>query len=106
MGRTLIWIDDSLAKKLEILNDTVELKENDIKSIVKELKNDIENIGECIDEDVVSFRYHAQKVRDSYKKVVDEEIEKTNELWETMDKLRTETRERLNKTRELTASIK
>lgn len=106
MGRTLIWIDDNLAKKLEIIDDVVKLTDNDIKDIIKGLKDNISVLDETIDEDVVSFRYHAQKVRDSYKKVVDEEIDKTNELWEQLDVLRSETRNKLDKTRELTKSIK
>jgi len=106
MGRTLIWIDDNLAKKLEIIDDVVKLTDNDIKDIIKNLKDSISVLDETIDEDVVSFRYHAQKVRDSYKKVVDEEIDKTNELWEQLDVLRSETRNKLDKTRELTKSIK
>lgn len=105
MGRTLIWIDDNLAKKLEIIDDVVKLTDNDIKDIIKGLKDNISVLDETIDEDVVSFRYHAQKVRDSYKKVVEEEIDKTNELWEQLDTLRFETSNKLDKTKELTKSI-
>lgn len=106
MARTLVWVDERFAKELEMIDDVAKINEEDIKKFIGWLKSDIENMKECLDDDVVAFRNHAAQVRTAYQKVVEEEIQKTGELWEKMEYLRAETKEKLDKTRELTQSTK
>lgn len=95
MGNKMIWIDEKLADKLEIINDVVKIQDEDINKIIKRLAEDTNLMTECLDENVLRFKLHAQQTRDSYKKVVEEEIEKTYELWEKCDELRSETKDKI-----------
>ncbi len=105
MGKTLVWIDENIAKKLQIIDEVAEIKDKDLKKIIQQLKDDIDTMKECVSEDVIDFRYYAQQVRDSYKKVVEEELQKTYELWEQLSKLRIETKNKLGLIQDLTQSI-
>lgn len=92
MGNKMIWIEEDLAAKLEIINDVVKIKNEDIDKIIKKLADDTSTMSECLDENVLRFKLHAQQVRDNYEKVVNEEIEKTYDLWEKCEELRKETK--------------
>ena len=106
MGKVFAWIGEDLAKRLKFVDDTVELSETDIKRIIKDLRDEISLMDECLEEDVISFRHHAQRVRNSYKQVADEEIRATQDMWESLHTLRCETQKRIEQSRELTQSIK
>jgi hypothetical protein len=71
----MIFIEEELAGKLEIINDVVKINNDDINKIIKRLADDTTLMSECLDENVLRFKLHAQQTRDAYKKVV-EEIEK------------------------------
>lgn len=105
-GKVLVWVDANIAHKLKVVNDVLNIKEEEIKPMIQKLKDDISDMEDWLDDDLASFRLHAQKARNTYKKVVEEEMEATYELWEKMSDLRSETREKLDKTRELTKSVK
>lgn len=75
MSTRMIFIEEELAGKLEIINDVVKINNDDINKIIKRLADDTTLMSECLDENVLRFKLHAQQTRDAYKKVV-EEIEK------------------------------
>lgn len=96
MGNKMIWIEEDLAAKLEIINDVVKIKNEDIDKIIKKLADDTSIMSECLDENVLRFKLHAQQVRDNYEKVVNEEVEKTYELWKRCEELRKETKGKIS----------
>lgn len=106
MTRKIMWVDEELVNKITMLDEITEITSVQTKDLIKEFKDDIETYSDCMDEDLLQFRAHAEKVRNTYKKVVDEEIEVTYELWNSLDKKRCETHKKLEESRELSKSIK
>ncbi|MBU5331753.1 hypothetical protein KQI61_06050 [Anaerocolumna aminovalerica] len=97
MGQKMIWIDESLAAKLEIVNDVAKLKtDGDLDKVIKMLTDDTNNMSECLDENALRFKLHAQQTRDNYEKVVKEEVDKTYELWEKCEDLRDDARKKID----------
>jgi hypothetical protein len=97
MGNKMVWIDEALASKLEIVNDVAKLKtDGDIDKVIKMLTDDTNTMAECLDENALRFKLHAQQTRDNYEKVIKEEIEKTYELWEKCEDLRADVRKKID----------
>lgn len=97
MGNKMVWIDETLAAKLEIINDVAKLKtDGDLDKVIKMLTDDTNTMAECLDENALRFKLHAQQTRDNYEKVVKEEIDKTYELWEKCDDLRDDVRNKID----------
>ena len=106
MSKELLWVEKSLIQKLKLLDEVEEIKEKDIKDVIKKFNEDItEIITDNIDSNVLNLRLKAQQIRDSYENVVNEEIEKTNELWEQLDEKRYEINSKLNNMRDRVNSI-
>lgn len=101
MGKKFVWVSEELIGELEDVDLTFE---NMVK-IITGFQKEINTMTECVDENVVGFRYHAQKVRDDYKKVVEEELAKTYELWEQMNQLRNEASQKLQEVVGVTKTI-
>lgn len=96
MGKTYIYVDDAIAGKIELLEDILKLKGEDISKAIEKLANDTDSIKTYnIDTKLLELKLHAQRVRDEYKKCVDEEIEKTSILWEECDARICESRTKL-----------
>lgn len=86
MGKTYIYVDEAIAGKIELIEDILKLKGEDISKAIEKLANDTDAIKtDNIDTTLLELKLHAQRVRDEYKKCVDEEIEKTSILWEECD---------------------
>lgn len=86
MGKTYIYVDEEIAGKIELIEDILKLKGEDISKAIEKLANDTDAIKtDNIDTTLLELKLHAQRVRDEYKKCVDEEIEKTSILWEECD---------------------
>ena len=97
MGNKMVWIDESLAAKLEIVNDVAKLKtDGDLDKVIKMLTDDTNTMAECLDENALRFKLHAQQTRDNYEKVVKEEVDKTYELWEKCEDLRADVRNKID----------
>lgn len=97
MGNKMVWIDETLAAKLEIVNDVAKLKtDGDLDKVIKMLTDETNNMAECLDENTLRFKLHAQQTRDNYEKVIKEEVDKTYELWEKCDDLRADARKKID----------
>lgn len=97
MGNKMIWVDEYLASKLEIVNDVAKLKtDGDLAKVIKKLEDDISTMAECLDENVLRFKLHSQQTRDSYEKTVQEEVDKTYELWEKCEDLRSDAKKKID----------
>ncbi|HSQ90228.1 hypothetical protein [Romboutsia sp.] len=105
MSRELLWIDKSLVSKLKLLEETDEIMEQDLKQYIKDFKDGIEQLGEDIDSNVLDIRVKAQRARESYKNVVETEIESINEMWEQLDSKRYEAYKTLKSAKESIDSI-
>ncbi|MFD1402038.1 hypothetical protein [Robinsoniella peoriensis] len=111
MAKELIWVESEVASKIEIIQDILKLKGEDISKAIDKLANDTNCITtDNIDTSLLEIKLHAAKVRDTYKELVDKEIEETNVLWEACDERicesRTKIRQVENTFRELSSSIK
>lgn len=106
MDTELVFVPKDLMGNIRALGDITELTKEHMYEIIKTAKKEIESYNYCLDEDVLQFRVHAERVRNSYKITVEEEIEKTRELWATLDKTRYETHLTLERTENITKNIK
>lgn len=111
MAKELIWVEAELVPKIEIIQDILKLKGEDISKAIDKLANDTSCITtDTIDTSLLEIKLHAAKVRDTYKELVDKEIEETGKLWEDCDSRIYESRTKIkqveNSFRELSSSIK
>lgn len=84
MGQKIVWIDEDLVGKVDLIQDICRLKGEDLDKIIEDLKQDDKLSLEGIDDTLIEIKHHAKKVRDEYKECADAEIEKTTELWEDL----------------------
>lgn len=101
----MIWIDEELAGKLEIINDVAKVNNEDLDKVIKRLSDETNTMSECLDENVLRFKLHAKQVRDNYKKVVDEELDQTYRLWEECEEKRDEVDKKVKATLPVIKSI-
>lgn len=84
--REYVWIPKKLLPKWEFVKDILKLKGEDIQKAIDELSGETTSLTtDNLDTTLLEIKLHAQKVRDTYKSCVDEELEKTNRLWEECD---------------------
>lgn|SRR5574344_1200088 len=84
--REYVWIPKKLLPKWEFVKDILKLKGEDIQKAIDELSGETSVLTtDNLDTTLLEMKLHAQKVRDQYKQCVDEELEKTNSLWEECD---------------------
>lgn len=110
MAKELIWVEAELVPKIEIIQDILKLKGEDISKAIDKLANDTSCITtDSIDTSLLEIKLHAAKVRDTYKELVDKEIEETGKLWEDCDgriyESRTKIKQVENSFRELSSII-
>lgn len=86
-GKDLVWVDKRLVPQIEFIEDVLKLKKDDIQKEIDKLVDSTQALTtDNIDTSLLELKLHAQKVRNEYKKTVDEELEKTDKLWEECDK--------------------
>ena len=86
MDKELVWLDKNIASKIDVLQDVVRLRGEEIDKVISRLTDTTKLLTtDSIDTTLLEMKLHAQKVRDTYKQTVDEELEKTNTLWEECD---------------------
>lgn len=81
------YIDDKIEPYLDILIDCVKLNGEGIEEQVKKITDETELMGQCLEDNFLSFKLHSKKVRDEYEKVVTEELQKSEKVWEKCDRL-------------------
>ena len=85
-GKDLVWVKKELIPQLEFIEDILKLKKDDIQKEIDKLVDSTQTLTtDNIDTSLLELKLHAQKVRDEYKKTVDDELEKTDKLWEDCD---------------------
>ena len=78
-----VWIPKKLLPRWEFIMDILKLRGEDIQNAINKLSDDTTCLTtDNLDTTLLEMKLHAQKVRDQYKQCVDEELEKTNDLWE------------------------
>lgn len=82
-----VYVDKRIVPHLEILQDILKLRCDDIDKIVKGIINDTEALDENLEDNFLQFKLHAKKVRECYKAAVDEQLEKSEKLWTECDEL-------------------
>ena len=92
-----IHIDDKIEPYLDILIDCIKLNGKDIEKQVKRITEETDTMGECLEDNFLAFKLHSKKVRDEYEKAVNEELEKSETVWEKCDNLIHESRPRIEK---------
>ena len=84
--REYVWIPKKLLPKWEFVKDVLKLKGEDIQKAIDELSGETTCLTtDNLDTTLLEMKLHAQKVREMYKSCVDEELKKTNKLWEECD---------------------
>lgn len=84
--KDLVWVKKELIPQLEFIEDILKLKKDDIQKEIDKLVDSTQTLTtDNIDTSLLELKLHAQKVRDEYKKTVDDELEKTDKLWEDCD---------------------
>lgn len=97
MGKEIIWVDSEIAGKVELLADIVKLRGEELNKVIQELADDTNALTtDNLDTALLEMKLHAAKVRDTYKNAVDEELEKTNKLWEECDEKITKSRTKIS----------
>lgn len=97
--KKLLWVEEDLVENLQLLDEVEEISQEKIKEYIKKFNEDVDCLSENVDASILELRAKAQRVRDSYEKVVNEEIEKSYELWEVLDTKRCESREKAKELR-------
>lgn len=103
--KELLWVEKSLIQKLKLLDGVEEIKEKDIKDLIKNFNEDVEIIKEDVNSSILDFRAKAQSVREAYETVVKQEINANNELWESLDEKRYESVKKINSARDSIKSV-
>lgn len=86
MSKRIVWLDEEIAGKVELLEDIIKLRGEELNKIIQRLADDTNALTtDNLDTALLEMKLHAAKVRDAYKNAVNEELEKTNELWEECD---------------------
>ena len=80
-------IDDELVPHLEILIDCIKLRGKDIEKQAQNIIGDTELMDQCLEDTFLQFKLHSKKVRDEYKKAVNEEIARSEAVWEKCNEL-------------------
>ena len=97
MDKELVWLDKNVAAKIDVLQDVVRLRGEEIEKIITRLTDETKILTtDNIDTTLLEMKLHAQKVRDTYKQVVDEELEKTDTLWDECDEKIYESRTKIS----------
>lgn len=86
MDKELVWLDKKIVAKMDVLQDVIRLRGEEIEKVITKLTDETKLLTtDNIDTTLLEMKLHAQKVRDTYKQTVDEELDKTNTLWEECD---------------------
>ena len=97
MGKKIVWLDEEIAGKVELLEDIIKLRGEELNKIIQRLADDTNALTtDNLDTALLEMKLHAAKVRDTYKNAVNEELEKTNELWEDCDDKISESRTKIS----------
>lgn len=106
MGKELIWVEAELVPKIEFIQDILKLKGEDISKAIDKLAEDTNVLTtDNIDTSLLEIKLHAAKVRDTYKELVDKEIEETGKLWEECDTRIYESRTKIKEVKDNFASL-
>jgi methyl-accepting chemotaxis protein len=104
MSKELVWVSKELVEMVNNLDDGVD--KSDVFKLVKEFKTEIEGYTYDIEEMAATFRRQSQKIKDSFKQVVDKEVESLQEFWEQQDEKRYEISKKVNGLHERIRSTK
>ena len=84
-GKELVWIERDLLPRWDLLQDILRLNGKDLDKVLNSLKEDDKLLEDCLEENLLNIKHHAIQVRNKYKECVDEQIEKTEDLWSLCD---------------------
>lgn len=105
MEKELVWVDKNLVGKLDILQDICRIKETDINNLIERMKDDDEIFIQNIDDSLIELKCHAKRIREEYKKCVDEQIEKADKLWELCNNRIDESIPKIEKVKNLVSNL-
>ena len=106
MGKELVWIDEELVGKVELIQDIARLNGTKLEELAKRISDNTTTIiTDNIDVLLLETKLHAKKVRDEYEKVVNEELEATNTLWDTCDEKIYESRTKIAKVKDMFVDV-
>ena len=103
--KELLWIDKGLVNKLKLLEEVEEIDQVEIKKYIREFNEQVETLSEEVDSSVLGLRAKAQKVRETYKKVVEDEITSIDKLWCELDNKRYESTNKISQASKSISSI-
>lgn len=75
-------IDDEIEPYFDLIMDCIKLNGKDIKETVEKITSDAKYMEECLEDNFLSFKLFSKKVHEEYENAVNEEIKKTNKVWE------------------------
>jgi uncharacterized protein YfbU (UPF0304 family) len=98
-------IDDELEPYFDLIMDCIKLKGKDIKETVNRIVGDTSAMDECLEDSFLNFKLHAKKVRDEYRKAVEEEISKSEDLYCKYSQLVSDQKPRIEQVKNAVAEL-
>jgi len=89
MNKELVWVSKELLEKVQDLESVFEDHQK-VKNLIESFKGEVEQFTYDVEDSVSVFRRQSEKIKSTYKEVVDKEIESLQEFWEEQDKRRAE----------------
>lgn len=103
--REIIWVEDKFKKEIECIDDVYVLTNEKKNDIIKGLLDNLGYYKEDVDSSVLELKAKALSAREMYKKVVDEEIDAMEKLWEGLDSKRRDINKKTTMTRDVIKEI-
>jgi methyl-accepting chemotaxis protein len=104
MSKELVWVSKELLEKVKDL-DAVFQDHEKVKSIIESFKDEVEQFTYDVEDSVSIFRRQSEKIKSSFKEVVDKEIESLQGFWEEQERRRAELTRKLAEIRESVRSV-
>lgn len=89
MSRELVWVSKELLEKVQDLDGVFEDHQK-VKNLIDSFKGEIEQFTYDVEDSVSVFRRQSEKIKSTYKEVVDKEVESLQEFWEEQYRRRSE----------------
>lgn len=81
------YIEDEIEPYFDLIMDCIKLNGKDIKKTIEKITNDTKWLNECLDDNFLEFKLHSKKIREEYENAVNDELEKTEIVWDKCDQL-------------------
>lgn len=82
-----VHIKDEYEPYLDLIIDCIKLKGENIQELIEKINKDDSIMANCMEDNLIQFKYHGKRIRDEYIKAVNEQIEKNEMLYDNCNEL-------------------